>query len=175
MHVSFGRFAAPLLALAALSGAASAEPPSVASVRAALESVGVEKTRSAILYGQPMLSAELQGLGFVAGLRRCVGDVPDPQLCEEVALKACLPLAETNDRVAMLEAANRFNLNRYGGTLTIDKTGDLGPVVCTVVRVSIDDDNSFGLDEAYQWSQALTDFLSFIMDEKMNLRGFSLL
>ena len=59
MHVSFCRLAAPLLALAALSGAAAAEPASVASVRAALESVGVEKTRSAILYGQPMLSAEL--------------------------------------------------------------------------------------------------------------------
>jgi hypothetical protein len=63
MHVSFGRFAAPLLALAALSGAASA----AASVRAALESVGVEKNCSAIL------SAELQGPVFVAGLGRCVG------------------------------------------------------------------------------------------------------
>jgi hypothetical protein len=48
----------------------------------------------------------------------------------------------------MLEAANRFNLNRCGGTLTIDKTEDLGPVVCTVVSVFLDDDNSFGLDEA---------------------------
>jgi len=122
-----------------------------------------------------MLSAELQGLGFVAGLRRCAGDVLDSQQCEEVALKACLPLAETNDRTAMLEAANRFNLNRYGGTLTIDKTDDLGPVVCAVVRVFLDDDNSFGLDEAYQWSQAVTDFRSFIKEEKINLRGFSLL
>jgi hypothetical protein len=94
-----------------------------------------------------MLPAQLQGLGFVAGLRRCV---------------------------AMLQAANRFNLNRYGATLTIDKTGDLGPVVCTVVRVSIDDDNSFGLDEVCQRSQALADFRSFIMDEKINLRGFLL-
>lgn len=96
-------------------------------------------------------------------------------LTPSVALKACLPRAETNDRVAMLEAANRFSLNLYGGTLTIDKTGDLGPVVCTVVRVFLDDDNSFGLDEAYQGSQALTDFRSFIMDEEINLRGFSLL
>lgn len=119
-----------------------------------------------------MSSAELQGIGFVAGLRRCLGDVPDPQRCEDVTLKACLPLAETNDRMAMLKAANRFNL---GGTLTIDTAEDLGPVACTVVRVFLDDDNSFGLDEAYQWSQALTDFLSFIMDEKINLRGFSLL
>lgn len=175
MHVSSGRFAAPLLALAALSGAASADPASVVSVRAALESLGVEKTRSAILYSQPMLSAELQGLGFVAGLRRCVGDVLDSQRCEEVALKACLPLAETSDRTVLLEAANRFNLNRYGATLTIDRTEDLGPVVCTVVRVFLDDDNSFGLGEAYQWSQALTDFRSFILDAKVSLRGFSLL
>ena len=175
MHVSFCRLAAPLLALVALSGAAAAEPASVASVRAALESVGVEKTRSAILYGQPMLSAELQGLGFVAGLRRCAGDVLDSQRCEEVALKACLPLAETSDRSDLLEAVNRFNLNRYGGTMTIDKTEDLGPVICTVVRVYLDDENSFGLDEGYQWSQALTDFRSFILDEKIPLRGFSLL
>ena len=99
----------------------------------------------------------------------------DSQRCEEVALKACLPLAETSDRTVLLEAVNRFNLNRYGGTMTIDKTEDLGPVICTVVRVYLDDENSFGLDEGYQWSQALTDFRSFILDEKIPLRGFSLL
>jgi hypothetical protein len=148
MHVSLGRFAASLLALAALSGAASALPASLASVRAALGSVGAEKPRSAILYGQAHAAGAVAGLGFVAGLRRCA---------------------------AMLQAANRFNLNRYGGTLTIDTAEDLGPVVCTVVLVFIDDDNSFGLDEACQWSQAQTDFRSFIMDEKINLRGFSLL
>lgn len=87
-----------------------------------------------------------------------------------MALKACLPLADRQDRTARLEAANRFNLNRYGGTLTIDKTADPGPVVCTVVRVFLNDENSFGTQEACQWSQALTDFRCFIMDEKISLR-----
>lgn len=168
-------FALAALAAASLSPAATAERADVRSVRQVFESIGVKKARAAILSGQPMLSGELQGLGFVAGLRRCEEGLDDSMKCEEVALKSCLPLAAGNERIVLLEAANRFNLNRYAGKLYIDTTDDIGAVACTVVQFAFDDENSFGLDEAYIWSQALTDFRSFLEEEGILLRDPSAL
>ena len=168
-------FALAALAVAWLIPSAVAGPADVRSVRRVLESVGVTQASSAIIFGQPMVSAELQGLGFVAGLRRCQTGSDEMIFCEEVALKACLPLAADNDRLELLEAANRYNLGRYAGKMFVEESESIGSVVCTVVQFAFDEDNSFGMDEAYIWSQALTDFRSFLTFEEIRVRDPSAL
>ncbi len=144
---------------------AVAEPTTVHAVRLAMDSAGLKGSRIGILYGQPMVSGELQGIGTVAALRRCSSGDPARRFCEEVAFKTCIQLAPTADRLGMLEAANTYNLESYTGTMVLDTNDLLGNMACVMHFVDLRDENVFGLDEAYTWSQAVTDFRSYLLEE----------
>jgi hypothetical protein len=150
--------------------AATADPVDIRAVRQVLESAGVDDIQAGIVSGTPLLSGEMQKLGFVTGLSRCQTDDFGVHICEEVAFKACLQLAASNVRGDLLEIANTYNLRRYAGSMVISSDDIAGEIVCTLLRIDVSDDNSFGLDETYRWAQALTDFKSFLVDSDVTLR-----
>ncbi|MFN3314689.1 MAG: hypothetical protein ACK46Q_14655 [Hyphomonas sp.] len=158
------RLAASLLALTALSAApALAEPVSLHAVRDALNMGGLKGAQIGIVFGQPMVSGDLQGIGTVAALRRC-GEGVAGRACEEVAFKACIQLKPVADRLALLESANAYNLERYAGVMVIDANNLLGDVACVMLHIDLRGDTVFGMHEVYHWQQALTDFRSYLLD-----------
>lgn len=159
------RLSAALLAFAALSsGPALAQPVGVHAVRDALNMAGLKGAQIGILYGQPMVSGELHGVGTVAALRRCSEGDSGGRICEEVAFKACIQMAPTADRLALMEAANAYNLQRYAGVMVIDENNLLGDVACLMLHIDLRGETVFGMHEVYHWAQALTDFRSYLLD-----------
>lgn len=163
------RLSGILAALALSALPAIADPVSIHGVRDILNTVGLKGNRIGILYGQPMVSGELQGIGTVAALRRCSPGDPATRTCEEVALKSCIELHPDAGRLEMLEAVNHYNLQSYAGLLALDTNDLLGNVICVFHFVDLRDENVFGLDEAYTWTQAITDFRSYLIDKNIPL------
>ena len=145
--------------------AAHAEPTTVFRVREVLDSIGQKSSRLGILFGQPTVSGDLQGLGTVTALNKCNDADTDKQTCEEVNFKACVRLLPWVEREQILEAVNDYNLKSYAGKMTLDSSDRVGPITCILMDVDLRDENIFDLDEAYNWSQALTDFRSYLKDE----------
>lgn len=159
------RLAVLTLALFTSAATAHATPTNVFRVRDVLDSVGQKSSRIGILYGQPTVSGDLQGLGTVVALNKCTPAENDQQVCEEVNFKACVRLLPWVERAQMLEAANDYNLKSYTGTMVLDSSERVGPVTCILMAVDLQDENVFDTDEAYRWAQALTDFRSYLRDQ----------
>lgn len=147
--------------------AAQAEPTTVFRVRQVLDSIGQKSSQLGILYGQPTVSGDLQGLGTVTALNKCDDADSDKQSCEEVNFKACVRLLPWADREQMLEAANDYNLKSYAGNMVLDTSDRVGPIACIRMAVDLRDENAFDVHEAYNWAQALTDFRSYLKDEDL--------
>ncbi|MFN7055896.1 hypothetical protein [Hyphomonas sp.] len=143
---------------------AAADPVGVHAVRDALIAAGLKGAQIGILSGQPMVSGDLQGIGTVAALRRCTPGDPGRRVCEEVGFKACVQMQPTADRLLLLELANEYNLSSYAGTMVIDDNRLLGDMSCVTLFIDLRDENVFAMDEVYHWSQALTDFRSYLLD-----------
>ncbi len=156
-------FATFLLALPA----AHAEATNVFRVRDVLDSIGQKSSRIGILFGQPTVSGDLQGLGTVTALNKCNDADTDKQTCEEVNFKACVRLLPWTERDQILEAANDYNLKSYSGTMVLDSSDRVGLITCILMDVDLRDENVFDVDEAYNWAQALTDFRSYLKDEDL--------
>lgn len=153
----------------ALAGAlpAAAEATHVHAVRDALNAAGLKGTRIGILSGQPMVSGDLQGIGTVAALRRCSPPGDNRRMCEEVSFKACIQLQPAVSRESLLAAANEYNLQRYAGTMVIDDNNLLGDMACVMLHIDLRDENEFDMHEVYHWTQALTDFRSYLIDAEV--------
>lgn len=163
----FPRIAAMSLALLATAPSVQAEATNIFQVRDVLESIGQKSSRLGILFGQPTVSGDLQGLGTIVALNKCDAGDADQQTCGEVNFKACVRLLPWVEREDMLEAANDYNLKSYVGTMVLDNSQRVGPVTCILMDVDLRDENVFGKDEAYNWAQALTDFRSYLKDEEI--------
>lgn len=155
------------VALILSASTAQAEPTSVFRVRDVLDSIGQKSSRIGILFGQPTVSGDLQGLGTVTALNKCNDADTDKQTCEEVNFKACVRLQPWADRAPVLEAVNDYNLKSYAGTMVLDSSDRIGLITCILMDVDLRDENVFETDEAYNWSQALTDFRSYLKDEDL--------
>lgn len=161
----FLRIPTLVLTLLAVAQTGAADPVNIFRVRDVLHSIGQKNSRLGILSGQPIVSGDLQGLGTVVALNKCDDADTDRQVCEEVNFKACVRLLPWAERLEMLEAANDYNLKSYAGTMVLDSSQSVGPVACILMDVDLRDENVFDTDEAYSWSQALTDFRSYLKDQ----------
>lgn len=164
MYRPAGLVAATLFLCASI---AQAEPTNLFKVRDVLDSVGQKSSRMGVLFGQPTVSGELQGLGTVTALNKCDTADTSKQACEEVNFKACIRLLPWADRTQMLEAVNEYNLKSYAGKMVLDSSDRVGPITCILMEVDLRDENIFSQDEAYNWAQALTDFRSYLKDENL--------
>lgn len=146
---------------------AYAEATDIFKVREVLDSAGQKNSQLGILFGQPIISGELQGLGTVTALSKCSGAADDAPLCEEVAFKACVRLLPWADREDMLERTNNYNLQKYVGTMVLDTSDRIGVVTCVILKVDLRENNKFEKDKANLWAQALTDFRSYLKEEEV--------
>ena len=161
-----------IIAVAALS--AHSEPLSIQSVMQELRDRGANSVDGALIFGDPLVTGELDGQGFSLRLGLCDHDTLGGD-CRSTVFSSCTPVPELTelDTLKMIDTYNG-DLDRRG-TLYSDTIAGIGPAICTKVRRDFHDEDAFDLSDIFDWQLAFGDFKEYLDAYLKNQRRRELL
>ena len=148
---------------------AKADPFRIQDLTILLRAQEVENVTQAILFGQPMVTGQIDRFGFNVGLRNCARLGSEDLYCTVAAFKSCVVIVQDREREEFLELTNKYNLSRRLGYLVLDARNNLGGLLCVHTLSHFDDENAMAFDEIELWKQTIDDFRAFLIDEEVTL------
>ncbi|WOR15846.1 hypothetical protein RYZ27_04115 [Hyphomonas sp. FCG-A18] len=128
-----------------------------------LKDRGANIVDSVLIYGEPILSASIDGQGFRLILSQC--SKPD-YTCKVTIFSAC-QVGKPLSRDEMIRFANTQNAKPTSrGTAYVDRDGGIGDVICVRKRRDLHIEDKFDMADVFAWQLTLRDFNDAVEEAK---------